>query len=511
MFIIRHLYVYTSFSFAFSGSSTDLTPSLLGFYDTLTNALDGGTSCVQSLITGCDNHHEQSPLNDESNTPTQSYLYKLQEYKNRVVPKTTPQQTQDVVQRNQSYSNSGSCSNSLKGSFESICSPNGTLNKHRSNIRILSANVQRIISHSDAEAVDAVNIEQLQELPRDTISQRLIKKSCTSNTNSHKFKHSNLPLSKTTGKLSQTGTDLIESLNTRLNEYIDSNRRNDLKAINSKNPSTSSICSNTHTNSKSFSFDSTNREELNNSRKFSLPKNCLKNDSFEEVVPNVSLDSSSAKEISSAIDFEEMTGNLKNMSLGAINLPTAINDQQLVDAINKPLISKYITCNTENRPLTYARSKSMAAGDFAKKNISIKRPQASISFSMIMSDMEQGVDQLSEESLDRLAEIKSKFSPKESKKLSGLQLPDIAKLKHRPLSSSSICSTSSSSSSSSGADHTIGKLNTSYLASVESLADHSENELIETHAGMTVFERACMEIVDSERNYVNDLEEVIRG
>lgn len=67
--------------------------------------------------------------------------------------------------------------------------------------------------------------------------------------------------------------------------------------------------------------------------------------------------------------------------------------------------------------------------------------------------------------------------------------------KHRPLSSSSICSTSSTSSSGS-----------TYLASVESLTDHSENEL-----SMTLCERACAEIIDSENSYINDLGQVIKG
>lgn len=90
--------------------------------------------------------------------------------------------------------------------------------------------------------------------------------------------------------------------------------------------------------------------------------------------------------------------------------------------------------------------------------------------------------------------------------------------KYRPLSAASICSTnstSSSSSSGSGVEHLSCKHSTSYLASVESLADQSEPELTElnVHAAVvtTVFERACLEIVDSEQNYVSDLGQVIRG
>lgn len=89
-------------------------------------------------------------------------------------------------------------------------------------------------------------------------------------------------------------------------------------------------------------------------------------------------------------------------------------------------------------------------------------------------------------------------------------LPDIARLKphHRPLSASSISSTTSSSSS--GSEHLTNKLGVSYLASVESLADHSENESA-SHPSLTLCERACLEIIDSERSYVDDLGQVIEG
>lgn len=88
-----------------------------------------------------------------------------------------------------------------------------------------------------------------------------------------------------------------------------------------------------------------------------------------------------------------------------------------------------------------------------------------------------------------------------------LALPEITRLKHRPLSASSISSTTSSSSS--GSENLTNKQGVSYLASVESLADQSENELSNTN--LTLCERACMEIIDSERCYVDDLGQVIEG
>lgn len=91
-------------------------------------------------------------------------------------------------------------------------------------------------------------------------------------------------------------------------------------------------------------------------------------------------------------------------------------------------------------------------------------------------------------------------------------------INYNPLSAASVCSInsiSSNTSSSSGTEDFSCKHNTFYLASVESLADQSESELTKLNAvvGLTtsIFERACQEIVDSEKNYVNDLGQVIQG
>lgn len=87
--------------------------------------------------------------------------------------------------------------------------------------------------------------------------------------------------------------------------------------------------------------------------------------------------------------------------------------------------------------------------------------------------------------------------------------------KHRPLSAASISSSASSTSTASssnsfGAENlSNGKLpGVTYLASIESLADHSENEAI---TSLTMCERAALEIIESEKSYVEDLGQIIRG
>ncbi|KXJ81481.1 hypothetical protein RP20_CCG019585 [Aedes albopictus] len=93
--------------------------------------------------------------------------------------------------------------------------------------------------------------------------------------------------------------------------------------------------------------------------------------------------------------------------------------------------------------------------------------------------------------------------------------PGTPVLSTRPLSASSICSYSSSSSS--GSEHLLlvnGKCcgAPSYQASVESLADQSECEQSATgSSGLTMCERAVREIIDSERSFVEDLGQIIKG
>lgn len=119
----------------------------------------------------------------------------------------------------------------------------------------------------------------------------------------------------------------------------------------------------------------------------------------------------------------------------------------------------------------------------------------------------------------------SSNSPTQSPKLSEKRLNTAAsdsKLnaspssKHRPLSAASISSSSSSTSTASSsnsftAENLVnGKLigGITYLASIESLADHSENE---GNPSLTMCERAALEIIESEKSYVADLGQIIRG
>lgn len=479
-----------------------------------------------------------------------------------------------------SSSNNSSAANSLSSlSLSSNNSNSSNSNKsrdspskHRNNIRILSPNVQRIITHSDAEPVEAIDFDaihqqqQQQLLQQSTLSpvlsQRFAKTSTPHNNghghnHSHKLKLSHIPLSKITGKLTQSGSDLVETFDSSSSEYLDAlgfsqtekQQQHQRSSNFTRKPPTPAVFplpgsatggddEKTPTNATPFNFDAATHK----SRKLTLPKQeSLKLiemeqlDALQQQQPQhqqpvqqqqekpstVTKEFIASEPLDSAINYVlvssiEQKLNLNEKETFSVTSPEKnhLNGSiELIEAINKPLISKPLVRSVSaacastiagSPLLTYARSKSLAAkANTLGGPVPVKLPTA-----QQLEDLEEA-SRISAESLDRLTDIKSKFSPKESRKISGLMLPEIAKLKHRPLSSSSICSTSSSSSS--GSDHLNGKLTTSYLASVESLADQSENELMDPHSGMSVFERASMEICDSERSYVEDLGQVIRG
>ncbi|XP_017078418.1 pleckstrin homology domain-containing family G member 3 isoform X2 [Drosophila eugracilis] len=210
-------------------------------------------------------------------------------------------------------------------------------------------------------------------------------------------------------------------------------------------------------------------------------------------------------DIVDTINFDLVTQHMERLTMAD---PGGLDPRaEIIEAVNKTLVSKPLVRSSSaacasticSSPLlTYARTKSLGAkSSTLGGGVPLKLPTAEQ-----LAELEEA-NKLSAESLDRLTDIKPKFAAR---------LSELARLNNRPLSSSSICSTSSSSSS--GSDQLLnGKLTaTSYLASVESLAE-SENELGDQHhpPAMSVLEKTCLEIVDSERSFVEDLGQVIKG
>ncbi|XP_055687314.1 pleckstrin homology domain-containing family G member 1 isoform X2 [Lutzomyia longipalpis] len=144
-------------------------------------------------------------------------------------------------------------------------------------------------------------------------------------------------------------------------------------------------------------------------------------------------------------------------------------------------------------------------------------------FVKLPPEVQDEIDKCRASSMPRSSPTDTKATYARTKLLANRPLPGSPKLTEkksqeegkatRPLSGSSMYSLSSTSSSS-GEELQAVKLGTatSYLASVESLADHSDTDgILAFGSGLTMAERAAMEIIDSERCYVEDLGQVIRG
>ncbi|KAH8277590.1 hypothetical protein KR018_001679, partial [Drosophila ironensis] len=561
------------------GSTTELAPSLLGIYDTLTSSLSAGgiaaatptptaaeAGAAPTLTSPRDSKASSSgnstPKRSNSSSSTSSgssvatsddQSYTLRGAHAGQLPVVVAglrdepdgaQLSRLVVQRSQSGVRNHDLQQQqqhLHGSSSSLVSSGS---RRGSNIRILSPNVHRIITHSDVQPVEAVSIEALQQQqpPRSPTQGRYIKTINSGATLAQpKLKLSHIPLSKVTGKLStQSGSELVATFDST-NEYLHSLNFQAFEKIKSLDEDRTPT--NKSTPGTPFHFDGHPFQ-----RKLTLPhyesQQSIKLIEMEQLAatstqlqqaqpstprtpatptpgpPKPAANPVRAKEFVcseplspvetvDAINFDLVAQHIERLTLtdlGAMENPST----ELIEAINKPLVNKPLVRSSSaacastisSSPLlTYARTKSLGAkANTLNGGVPQKLPTAEQ-----LAELEEA-NKLSAESLDRLTDIKPKFAAR---------LSELARLNNRPLSSSSICSTSSSSSS--GSDHLLnGKLaTTSYLASVESLAE-SENDLGDPHhahhpPAMSVLERACLEIVDSERSFVEDLGQVIKG
>lgn len=342
--------------------------------------------------------------------------------------------------------------------------------KHK-NFRVLSQKVQRIISHSGS---DGDILETNRKIDHETTTNIINTTKYFKRIGSIKNKHTNIPLSKNTCKLTQAGNELVDTLD-----------------------------------AKPFSSIESLEDIVENKR---LSKTIpLIQEPLTVVTPKLTKSSNIQKIIqrlqsvnsNQADDESEENNKMSSNSNGTNTNGDHKSDESITEAVNY-----YVKIPTDLED--GEEFKNLKISDVNNKQIQTEETatiQPTID-SILENDSTNNVERTEHEDLStqRISLPKDVTeSPFNNK--SSLTIPDIARLKHRPLSSTSICSTSSSSSS--GSETLTNKLGVSYLASVESLADHSENEL---HSGnMTLCERACREIIDSEKSYVEDLGQVIKG
>ena len=185
-----------------------------------------------------------------------------------------------------------------------------------------------------------------------------------------------------------------------------------------------------------------------------------------------------------------------------VNSDTDDDDGVTRDAINKSNTNLKFTKSLDN--VTEIDTKHPTSS-----------PKLTYSRAKLLShqQQQQSKDQLTPTQSPKLNEKHQQLEPGNENKVNQTS----PSTKHRPLSAASISSSSSSTSTASssnsyGNEHISGggKLvgGITYLASIESLADHSENEI---HPSLTMCERSALEIVDSEKSYVEDIGQIIKG
>lgn len=416
--------------------------------------------------------------------------------------------------------------------------------RHR-NFRALSANVQRLISHSNTSLhPDDMNENQPTDEPNfDSVKKRLSSAqillpsitttsttTTTATTNGSKFKH---PLSKNTDKLTQFVSDLVIDDSdggyvTPPEENLYENHDNpgnnvEILYENRENNLYEDVNLNVHDYEDAEDIEE--KTPINECEAFNFDRiqDQMNGNEDDDVYDIVEQDPNWDTHVNNKVDVsvvgDETRTSLKNTSFvhSILNKSETIlnGSSQNGSAQNSPTLSQKSTDSTDTTKTTTTPPTSTSTPTksqlFAIKAQLIEQSAKHSPVSNSSADLSINEN----EKVTNLNEKTNAISTHEkptvaTHKENGQITIDLKRTKIRPLSSVSISSTSSSSSSASD-EHSSNQNAISYLASVESLADHSENELAILSSSLTVTERACLEIIDSERSYVNDLGQVIRG
>lgn len=252
----------------------------------------------------------------------------------------------------------------------------------------------------------------------------------------------------------------------------------------------------------------------------SLNSNCIFNDDDDDDIQNV-------LNRTSELINNLLSGNSNNSDLGSLdiqeNVSKSVDDSKDNSAsIDDEAMMKSATCNKYKLHLDSA-SDEEADCEAINTNLKFTKSLDNVA----ETDFKPTASPKLSYSRAKLLSNQQLNSPTHSpkfpeKRLDGTTFASDSKLtaspssKHRPLSAASISSSSSSTSTASSsnsftAENLVnGKLigGITYLASIESLADHSENE---GNPSLTMCERAALEIIESEKSYVEDLGQIIKG
>lgn len=439
--------------------------------------------------------------------------------------------------------------------------PPPSIHRRHRNFRALSANVQRLISHSNTSLHPDDMNENHSTTGDDTnlnsVRKRLLSSQIQLSTpNGCKFKH---PLSKNTCKLTQSGNDLVIDGDSdggyvtppeipyanlhddNLYDLVNSNVSNDDESedVVDKTPineyqefdfATTTIEDHINCNVDDDVYDEVEKIEEPKcdwtSNENSNGKNGVDDDDDEDSGTVAAL--CSLKNTSFIHSFTQKNEHVANGNDSTSQSDSIQNSPTLSQKSNNSDNSE-----TKSRKSQLFAIKAQVIEQSTKNHSTINNSSMDNDILPPVINVENGVDDtvpslsnetipttvpatttiITESTATTVTATPTTNTTKTSTtnhKENGQLTIDLKRTKIRPLSSVSISSTSSSSSSASD-EHSTIQNPISYLASVESLADHSENELAINSASLTVTERACLEIIDSERSYVDDLGQVIRG
>lgn len=475
-----------------AGSSTDLSPSVIGYYDRLSGSF-GGEKLIGELRV------KKSPEKQlvDAKSREQSPKPKL------IVSKIPTKPTR--LAKNSSIPPPKSHSNHI--SFHHNPSSAKTL-------QIISPNVHRMISshQTTTETITAsptvkfVFQESIFGRKNNEKNSSLQSRRIFLKNNLHKPSSFAIPLSKNLSKISQSN-GLVDTEEPIVHTITDNNcNSEDIYKLGELLDSEKTPTNSDH----NFNYDN------------SLNSNCIFNDDEDDDIQNV-------LNRTSELINNLLSGN-NNSNLSSLDIQEKINKS--VDD-NKDNHVSGVNCNEETMKASENNDyKPHLDSGGSDEEAECEAINTNLKFTKSLDDVAES--DFKPTASPKLSYSRAKLlsnqqlkSPTHSPKLSEKRLDATtfasdSKLnaspssKHRPLSAASISSSSSSTSTASSsnsftAENLVnGKLigGITYLASIESLADHSEND---GNPSLTMCERAALEILDSEKSYVEDLGQIIKG
>jgi hypothetical protein len=469
------------------GSSTDLSPSVIGYYDRLSGSFNNETIIGELRV----KRSPEKQLEDVKKSREQSPKPKL------IVSKIPTKPTR--------LNNSTNNSSILAPKF------NSNQNFHHNpssakTLQIISPNVQRMISSHQTTAETITSsptvksfISTLNQNKIPVTNRKLGERRIFLKNNLQKSSGFSIPLTKNLSKISQSN-GLVDSAE-KIVHTITDNKCNseEIYAINELIDSEKTPTNCDH----NFNYESSLNTDLIFNHDHDDDDDDIQNvlDKTSELINNLLSGSNNSN--FNSLDIQE--NNIKNSEKDSKDN----NDKAVMKGINRNKYKLHEDSESDgdvaeheaiNTNLKFTKSLDNVAESVFKPTAS---PKLSYSRAKLLSSQQ----------------LKS---PTHSPKLSEAPSSSDSKLnvspstKHRPLSAASISSSSSSTSTASSSNSfnnenlVNGKLigGITYLASIESLADHSENE---GNPSLTMCERAALEIIESEKSYVADLGQIIKG